>query len=101
MAIRINRGIKSAAIRAQNGHNVMKHTGIIEKKQAPVINNPLSPRLLPLKRAAEYLGLSTWAMRERIWAGDIPVVRFPGGRKMFLDVQDLEQFIVQNKTTIE
>jgi hypothetical protein len=39
-------------------------------------------------------------MRERIWAGEIPVVRFPGGRKMFIDVQDIEEFIQQNKTTI-
>jgi hypothetical protein len=36
-------------------------------------------------------------MRERIWAGDIPVVRFPGGRKMFVDVLDLEEFIQRNK----
>jgi excisionase family DNA binding protein len=58
------------------------------------------PRLLPLKQAAEYLGLTVWAMRERIWAGDIPVIRFPGGRKMFIDVQDLEDFIKNNKIRI-
>jgi len=39
-------------------------------------------------------------MRERIWAGDIPVVRFPGGRKMFIDVQDIEGFIERNKALI-
>jgi hypothetical protein len=55
------------------------------------------PRLLPLKKAADYLGLTVWSMRERIWAGDIPVVRFPGGRKMFIDVLDLEDFIQRNK----
>jgi hypothetical protein len=44
------------------------------------ISDPIAPRLLPLKKAAQHLGLSTWAMRERIWAGDIPVVRFDGGR---------------------
>ena len=59
-----------------------------------------SPRLLPLKQAAAYLGLTVWGMRERIWAGDIPVVRFPGGRKMFIDLQDMEAFIQNNKTTI-
>jgi hypothetical protein len=58
------------------------------------------PRLLPLKRAAQWLGLTEWAMRERIWAGQIPVVRFPGGRKMYLDMQDLESFIQENKETI-
>ena len=64
------------------------------------ISNPMSPRLLPLKKAAEYLGLTVWAMRERIWAGDLPVVRFSGGRKMYLDVQDLEAFIQNNKARI-
>ncbi len=59
-----------------------------------------SPRLLPLKQAAAYLGLTVWGMRERIWAGDIPVVRFPGGRKMFIDLQDMEAFIQNNKMTI-
>ena len=39
-------------------------------------------------------------MRERIWAGDIPVVRFPGGRKQFIDTEDLEDFIQRNKMTI-
>ncbi|RLB27761.1 MAG: hypothetical protein DRH11_18220 [Deltaproteobacteria bacterium] len=78
----------------------MKRSGIIEKKRAHLINNQLQPRLLPLKRAADYLGLSVWAMRERIWAGDIPVVRFPGGRKMYVDVKDIEMFIQRNKVVI-
>jgi hypothetical protein len=60
----------------------------------------LSPRLLPLKAAAQYLGLTVWALRERIWAGQIPVVQFPGGRKQYLDVRDLESFIENNKKTI-
>ena len=55
------------------------------------------PRLLPLKEAARYLGLSLWAMRERCWSGDLRVVRFKGGRKIFLDVRDLEKFIEENK----
>ena len=59
-----------------------------------------SPRLLPLKQAAEWLGLTVWALRERIWAGQIPVVQFPGGRKQFIDTKDLEAFISENKRTI-
>jgi excisionase family DNA binding protein len=74
-----------------------KRTGTVEKTAERGISNPESPRLLTLKRAAQVLGLTTWGMRERIWAGDIPVVRFPGGRKMFVDRQDLETFIQQNK----
>jgi hypothetical protein len=79
----------------------MKRTGTIEKISAQRIPNPTLPRLLPLKRAAEYLGLTTWAMRERVWSGDIPVVRFNGGRKMFIDVQDLDAFICRNKITLK
>jgi len=61
------------------------------------IESPCVPRLLPLKRAAETLGLTLWALRERIWAGDIPVVQFPEGRKQYIDIQDIENFIQQNK----
>ena len=60
----------------------------------------MGPRLLPLKKAADYIGLTVWALRERIWAGDISVVKFPGGRKQFIDVQDIEEFIERNKTVI-
>lgn len=63
--------------------------------------NPMCSRLLPLKSATEWLGLTDWAMRERIWAGQIPIVRFPGGRKMYLDIQDLETLIHENKETIQ
>ena len=75
----------------------LKRTGIIKNKTAQGIRNP---RLLPLKDAAQWLGLTVWAMRERIWAGQIPVVQFPGGRKQYVDVQDLEKFIQKNKRTI-
>ena len=61
----------------------------------------MGPRLMPLKKAAEYLGLTVWALRERIWAGDIPVVQFPGGRKQFIDVKDIEAFIERNKVVID
>jgi hypothetical protein len=78
----------------------MKRSGINRKISAQGICNPISPRLLPLKDAATWLGLTVWAMRERIWAGDLPVVQFPGGRKQYIDVQDLEAFINTNKRTI-
>jgi hypothetical protein len=74
-----------------------KRTGIIKKKTAQGIHNP---RLLPLKQAAEFLGLTEWAMRERCWSGDIPIVRFPGGRKIYIDSRDLESFIENNKMRI-
>lgn len=77
-----------------------KRTGKIEKNTAQRMSDPIRPRLLPLKAAAEYLGLTTWAMRVRIWNGDLPVVQFKNGRKMYLDRYDLDHFIEQNKRMI-
>jgi len=77
-----------------------KRTGIIKNKKAPSISNSIRPRLLSLKDAASWLGLTVWAMRERIWAGQIPVVQFPGGRKQYIDIQDLESFVQNNKRII-
>jgi hypothetical protein len=90
--IRVIRALQSRHMgaKAQNKKGFPKVQGIY---------NPLGPRLMPLKRAAEYLGLTVWAMRERVWAGDIPVIRFPRGRKMFIDTRDLDAFIERNKET--
>jgi len=40
----------------------MKRTGIMEKKTAQRIPYPMSSRLLPLKEAAKWLGLTVWAI---------------------------------------
>lgn len=77
-----------------------KESGIIEKNTEQGIDNPVSPRLLPLKDAADYMGLTVWALRERIWAGHIPVVQFPGGRKQYIDTEDIETFIQENKRMV-
>jgi hypothetical protein len=65
------------------------------------IVNPLPPRLLTVKKAAEWLGLTTWALRERIWEGQIPVVQFVEGGKMWVDMKDLEALIQRHKRTIQ
>ena len=78
----------------------MRRVGTIEKNSNHRISNHPGPRLLTLKGASEWLGLTVWALRERIWAGQLPVVRFPGGRKQYLDVNDLEEFVKKNKKTV-
>jgi excisionase family DNA binding protein len=70
-----------------------------EEKRVQRIVNPL-PRLLTLKQASQYLGLTVWAIRERVWNGQLPVLQFPGGKKQYLDRNDLESFIERNKRTV-
>jgi excisionase family DNA binding protein len=74
-----------------------KQNRAIKKAQGNGI--PLFKRLYTLKEAAEYLGRSEWGMRELVWSGKIPVVRVEGGRKIFLDIRDLDEFIGRNKST--
>lgn len=46
-----------------------------------------------------YLGRGVWGMRDLIWKGLIPTVILDGGRKIYVDILDLDQFIEKNKTT--
>ena len=63
------------------------------------IYNPLCKRLYTLKESAEYLGRSEWGMRDLIWKQLIPVVMNNGGRKIFIDVQDLDAYVSDHKST--
>jgi excisionase family DNA binding protein len=67
-------------------------------QKAQRIHNPVRKRLYTLKEAAEYLGRSDWGMRDLIWKQLIPVVMNSGGRKIFIDVQDLEAYVNNNKS---
>jgi hypothetical protein len=92
-------------VKGNNGHNL--GTCLCKGSQAKAsarehwTREPVRPRLLPLKAAAQYLGLTVWALRERVWQGALPVVRFDGGRKMYLDVKDLDAFIERHKIIIQ
>ena len=66
-------------------------------QKAQRIGNPLFKRLFTIKEAAVYLGRSVWSIRDLIWSGIIPVVKVSGGRKIYLDIVDLEEFINKNK----
>jgi excisionase family DNA binding protein len=64
------------------------------------IKHPFAvPRLMTIKQASGYLGLTVWALRERIWRGQIPFVKFDGGRKTYLCIDDLESFIEKHRQT--
>ncbi len=54
-------------------------------------------RLYNVKEASLYMGRTVCALREMIWAGKLPVVR--DGRKILLDIYDLDKWIEQSKVT--
>lgn len=58
-------------------------------------DRPPLKRLLSVDEAAEYLGRSSWAVREMIRAGKLPCVRFD--RRIFLDRLDLDRLIEYHK----
>ena len=62
-------------------------------------NPQLRGRLLGTKDAAEYLGVSIWTLRDLIWNGELPIVRF--GRKQYVDVKDLNALVDRNKTVYD
>ncbi|HUV59155.1 MAG TPA: helix-turn-helix domain-containing protein [Desulfatiglandales bacterium] len=66
-------------------------------KTGKVINlkYPLNKRLFDLKEASVYLGRPVFSVRTLIWSGALPVVK--EGRKMYLDILDLEQYVERNK----
>jgi hypothetical protein len=71
-----------------------------ESEMAQRIGNPMCPRLMSLKEASAYSGLKLWTLRERIWAGDLPFIQWPGGKKQFIDRNDLEMWISRNKKVL-
>ena len=54
-------------------------------------------RLYSIKELVLEIGATEWFWRSQIWDGQLPYVQV--GRKMFVDSQDLEAFIVKNKTS--
>lgn len=55
----------------------------------------VSKRLYSVKEAGRYLGRSPWAIRHLIWEGHLPQVR--QGRRVMVDVVDMDQFIEKHK----
>ena len=52
-------------------------------------------RLYSIAEAAQYLGRSAWSVRRLIWSGELPQVR--AGKRVHLDINDMDQFIEKNK----
>ena len=57
--------------------------------------NKIIKRLYSVEEAAVYLGRSEWSIRHLIWDGSLPQVKV--GRRVQVDVVDLNAFIERNK----
>ena len=53
-----------------------------------------SSRLLDIKAAASEYGISEWTLRDLIATGDLPVIRPPHLRRIWIDRADLEQALL-------
>jgi hypothetical protein len=77
------------------------HGAAVLKTVAP------AARLLNLRAAGTYIGVSYWTMRDLVNAGMLPVVRFPVPRakdgrtirRVLIDREDLDRMIEANKET--
>ena len=58
----------------------------------------LAPRLVRIKEAAVYLGMSTWKLRDLVQQGRLPVICGEGTYAPWLfDVRDLDDFVNKEK----
>jgi len=73
-----------------------KHSRGLQKAER--IGIPCAQRLFDLKSAAQYLGRPVWGVRTLIWQGKLPVIQ--DGRKMYVDLYDLDRYIELEKTTV-
>jgi excisionase family DNA binding protein len=56
--------------------------------------NPM-PRLLSLKAASTYMGLTLWMVRRMVWDGEVNFVQ--AGRKIFIEVEELGRWVQQHR----
>ena len=60
----------------------------------PSTNDALAPRLVKVKQAAAYLGISPWKLRNFVQQGKIHFIEDGGGKSPWrFDVRDLDEYI--------
>ncbi len=64
-------------------------------KKAQGITYPLTKRLYDLKEASIYLGRPDFSVRGLIWKGALPIVK--DGRKLYVDLYDLNEYVERHK----
>ncbi len=79
---------------AKNKGELTRARVVTSSKRPPKIPPP-PRRLYDLEGTGAYLGIPVHTVREMIHRGDLPCVRI--GRRQYLDIRDVDQFIDQAK----
>lgn len=69
--------------------------------------NDTAPRLLDLRAAASYTGVSAWTLRRLAWNGSLPVVKLPAlldrdrpARRVWFEREALDELIAAGRTRL-
>jgi excisionase family DNA binding protein len=90
-----NRRVQPMAIPEDSRPKEIRTGPHIPSRTGGQLPSKLTKRLYSIQEAADYLALSTWTVRELIWQGKLPHVRL--GRRILLDLQDLDALIAHHK----
>jgi excisionase family DNA binding protein len=71
----------------------------IETRLRAAATPAMRPRLLSVEQAATYIGRTKDAVQHLVSGGKLPCVRCD--KRIFLDIQDLDRWIEQNKLQLE
>ena len=85
-------------MRSKYGHDDSATLASKGSPRATRTSNPQGPRLLSIKQACQYSGLTDWCLRNLVWQGKLPFVRF-GEKKIFVERTDLDALIDYSKET--
>ena len=84
--------------RSKHGQSASETIDGRGSSRAQWIGSPQGPRLLTIKQACKYSGLSDWCLRNLIWTGKLAFVRF-GDKKLWIERRDLDTLIDRSKET--
>jgi len=77
------------------GRDVHKRSPTSDQQETHTKGRDVHKRLFTLNEAGVYIGLSHWRVRAIIYSGQLAYVRL--GRRILIDVKDLDAFIDSKK----
>ena len=62
-----------------------------------IIHDRIRSRLVRVRIASEYVGVSPWKIRQLVASGDLPIVQDDEHAPFLIDVRDLDAWIEKSK----